>query len=68
MVRREREVMGGRRAEGEGEMTDNNPNETSEMVGNEPGPLPPRAVDVPFLITASELRDRKKRRRTRDHW
>jgi hypothetical protein len=47
-------------------MTDDNPNEASEMVGSEPGPLTPRAVDVPFLITASELRDRKKRRRTRD--
>jgi hypothetical protein len=30
-------------------------------------PLPPQAVDVPFLITASELRDRKnKRRRKQD--
>jgi hypothetical protein len=40
-------------------MTDDHP--------NEPGPLPPQAVDVPFLITASELRDRKnKRRRKQD--
>jgi hypothetical protein len=31
---------------------------------NEPGPLPPQAVDVPFLITASELWDRKNKRRT----
>jgi len=37
-------------------MTDDRP--------NEPGPLPPQAVDVPFLITASELRDRKNKRRT----
>ena len=40
-------------------MTDDHP--------NKPGPLPPQAVDVPFLITASELRDRKnKRRRKQD--
>jgi hypothetical protein len=40
-------------------MTDDHP--------NEPGPLPPQAVDVPFLTTASELRDRKnKRRRKQD--
>jgi hypothetical protein len=37
-------------------MNDNDP--------NEPGPLPPQDVDVPFLITASELRDRKNKRRT----
>jgi hypothetical protein len=31
------------------------------------GPFPPQAVDVPFLVTASELRDRKaKRRRKQD--
>jgi hypothetical protein len=36
------------------------------MVESEPSPLP-QAVDVAFLITASELRDRKtKRRRTHD--
>jgi hypothetical protein len=30
-------------------------------------PIPPQAVDVPFLVTASELRDRKaKRRRKQD--
>jgi hypothetical protein len=30
-------------------------------------PIPPQAVDVPFLVTASELRDRKaKRRQKRD--
>jgi hypothetical protein len=39
----------------------------TEMVGSEPGPLPPPAVDAAFLVTASELRDRKtKRRRTHD--
>ena len=53
------------RAEG-GEMTDENPNEASETVGSEPGPLPPQAVDVAFLVTASELRDRNQRRRTHD--
>jgi len=47
-------------------MTDDNPNEASETVGSEPGPLPPKAVDVAFLVTASELRDRKQRRRTHD--
>ena len=26
-------------------------------------PIPPQAVDLPFLITASELRDRKTKRR-----
>jgi hypothetical protein len=40
-------------------MTGDNSNEV-------PGPLAPRIVDVPFLLTASELRDRKyKRRRKR---
>jgi hypothetical protein len=40
-------------------MTDDHP--------NKPGPLPPQAVDVPFLVTTSELRDRKiKRRRKQD--
>jgi hypothetical protein len=47
-------------------MTDD-PNEAYEAVRSEPGPLPPQAVGVPFLITASELRDRKnKRRRKQD--
>jgi hypothetical protein len=26
-------------------------------------PIPPQAIDLPFLITASELRDRKTKRR-----
>jgi hypothetical protein len=39
-------------------MTDDHP--------NEPGPLPPQAVDVPFLIAASELQDRKNKRRRND--
>jgi hypothetical protein len=53
--------------EGEGEMTDDNPNEAYEVVPDKSGPLPPQAVDVAFLVTASELRDRKtKRRRKQD--
>jgi hypothetical protein len=44
-------------------MTDDNPNETNEVVRSEPGPVPPQAVDLPFIITASELRDRKTKRR-----
>jgi hypothetical protein len=48
-------------------MSDDDPNEAYEVVRSEPGPLPPQAVDLPFLITASELRDRKiKRRRKQD--
>jgi hypothetical protein len=40
-------------------MTGDNSNEV-------PKPLAPQVVDVPFLLTASELRDRKyKRRRER---
>ena len=35
-------------------MTDNDPNEAAE------------AVEVDFLVTASKLRDRRKRRRVRD--
>ena len=37
-------------------MTDSNPGEAYEVVRREPGPLPHA---VAFLITASELRDRK---------
>ena len=40
-----------------------NPNEASELVRIEPGSLPPQAVDVAFLIPASELQDRKSKRR-----
>ena len=47
-------------------MTDDNPKEAYETVGSEPGSLPPQAVDVAFLIAESELRDRKKGRRTHD--
>lgn len=43
-------------------MTDN-PNEGDALVRIEPGPLTPQAVDLSFLITASELRDRKTKRR-----
>ena len=42
-------------------MTDSNPGEAYEVARNESGPLPPQAVA--FLITASELRDRKTKRR-----
>ena len=54
-------------SKGGGEVIDDNPNEAYDVVRSEPGPLPPQVVDVPFLITASELRDRKaKRRRKQD--
>lgn len=42
-------------------MTDN-PNEADALVRIEPDPLTPQAVDA-FLVTASELRDRKIKRR-----
>jgi hypothetical protein len=46
-------------------VTSSNPNEAYEVVRSESGPLPPQPVA--FLITASELRDRKtKRRRKHD--
>ena len=44
-------------------MTANDLNDAYAVVRSEPGPLPPQAVDVAFLITASELRDRKTKRR-----
>ena len=48
-------------------MIEDNSNEAYDVVRSELGPLPLQAVDVPFLITASELRDRKtKRRRKQD--
>ena len=48
-------------------MIGDNPNEAYEVVRSEPASLPPQAVDISFLITASELRDRKtKRRRKHD--
>ena len=60
-------IIIGHWAEGEGEMIGDNPNEAYEVVRSEPDPLPPLAVDVTFLISASELRDRKtKRRRKHD--
>jgi len=40
-------------------MIGDNPSEAYEVVRSEPDPLPPLAVDVTFLISASELRDRK---------
>jgi hypothetical protein len=50
--------------EGEGEMTDRS-NEAYEVGRSEAGSLPAQAADVAFLITASELRDRKTKRRRR---
>jgi hypothetical protein len=48
-------------------MIDDNPNEAFDVARSEPGPLLRQAEDLPFLITASELRDRKaKRRRKQD--
>jgi hypothetical protein len=47
-------------------VTDNSPNEAYEVVQSEAGPLPRQAEDVAFLITASELRDRKTKRRRKD--
>jgi hypothetical protein len=50
-----------------GQVTDENPNEAYDAVWRDLGPLRPQAADVPFLITAAELRDRKiKRRRKQD--
>ena len=40
-------------------MIDDNPNEAFDVVRSEPGPLLRQAEDLPFLITASELRDEK---------
>jgi hypothetical protein len=47
-------------------VTDKCPNEAYEVVRSEAGPLPRQAEDVAFLITASELRDRKTKRRRKD--
>ena len=44
-------------------MTDDHLNEPHEVVRSEPKSLPPKGVDTPFLITASELQDRKTKRR-----
>ena len=45
-------------------MVDDNRNEAYVMRSG-PDSLPPQAIDVTFLITASELRNRKTRRRRR---
>ena len=48
-------------------MTDDNPNRTNAVVRGDPDPVPSQAVDMPFLVTAGELRARKtKRRRKHD--
>jgi hypothetical protein len=48
-------------------MSVDSPNEAREGMLSNPGPLPRQAEGEPFLITASELRDRKtKRRRSQD--
>jgi hypothetical protein len=47
-------------------VTDNIPEEAYEVLRSEAGPLPRQAEDVAFLITASELRVRKTKRRRKD--
>ena len=47
----------------EAKLTDGNPSEAYEAVRSEPGPVPPQGVDMPFLVPASELRNRKMKRR-----
>jgi hypothetical protein len=45
-------------------MTDDNPVGVYEVIRDEPGLLlPSQAMDAPFLLTASELRDRQTMRR-----
>jgi hypothetical protein len=46
---------------------DNSPEEAYEVMRSEAGPLPRQVEDVAFLITASELRDRKTKRRRKDN-
>ena len=43
--------------------TNDNPNEIHNVARTEPSALRPYVVDVNFLITATELRDRKANRR-----
>ena len=49
-------------------MTDDNPVGVYEVIRDEPGLLlPSQAMDAPFLLTASELRDRQTMRRRKRH-
>jgi hypothetical protein len=48
-------------------MISDDPNEAYEVVRSEPGPLLRQAEDMSFLITASELRDRKAKRRRKQY-
>ncbi len=48
-------------------MSDNNPVDVYEVIRDEPGLLPSQAMDAPFLLTASELRDRQTMRRRKRH-
>jgi hypothetical protein len=43
--------------------TNDNPYEIHNVASTGPGALPPYVVDVNFLITSTELRDRKAKRR-----
>jgi hypothetical protein len=54
-------------AEGEGEMTDDNPVDVYEVIRDEPGLLPWQDMDAPFLVTTSELRERQTIRRRKRH-
>ena len=48
-------------------MTNNNPNKPYNVARTETARLPPQVAGAAFLITASELRERKtKRRRKQD--
>jgi hypothetical protein len=46
-------------------MSDENLAEAYQEMLSKPGPLPRQTEGEPFLITASELRDRKTKRRRR---
>jgi hypothetical protein len=46
-----------------GQVTGDNPDEIYEVVRGEPDPILSQAKNIPFLITAGELRDRKTKRR-----
>ena len=48
-------------------MTDDNPVDVYEVIRDELGLLPSQALDAPFLLTASELRDRQTMRRRKRH-
>jgi hypothetical protein len=48
-------------------MTDHSPNDANKMARSETRPHPPETMDDAFLVTASELRNRKiLRRRKQD--